>query len=375
MEKCNVCGKTTLLPEIIGKASVCKVCFMKTNGPLWRYRPYEKYEEAETQRNRTLENAKKQGYPEIVIEGINEFFDRQISGMKCCDVCGQSVQTLNELGKAKLCKKCFSRINSDVLKKTEYLDNDEVEKDRGDILKKVKKYHFPDFVKNEINNYFDSKLHKGQVFAIDGGKGQILRVYDSYCILITKTYFNEEEMSVKYAKLLRKNKLGGIVSNSAAQSLVRGFLTGGVVKAGMSLATNVAIGAAADAIAPVKENFFAMPGELYINYEEYDTVDFQKALEIGGDEQLGYLKFRNRTNASADLIFFFWSDYKVKEVYQYICEQINNVHNVINKRQSEIYLKTNESVADEILKFKQLLDMGAITEEEFVLKKKELLGI
>ncbi len=33
------------------------------------------------------------------------------------------------------------------------------------------------------------------------------------------------------------------------------------------------------------------------------------------------------------------------------------------------------SVADEILKFKQLLDMGAITQEEFDAKKKELLGL
>lgn len=33
------------------------------------------------------------------------------------------------------------------------------------------------------------------------------------------------------------------------------------------------------------------------------------------------------------------------------------------------------SAADEIMKYKQLLDMGAITQEEFDLKKKELLGI
>jgi len=36
---------------------------------------------------------------------------------------------------------------------------------------------------------------------------------------------------------------------------------------------------------------------------------------------------------------------------------------------------TQGSVADEILKFKQLLDMGAITQEEFDAKKKELLGL
>lgn len=33
------------------------------------------------------------------------------------------------------------------------------------------------------------------------------------------------------------------------------------------------------------------------------------------------------------------------------------------------------SLADELLKYKQLLDMGAITQDEFNLKKKQLLGI
>nr|WP_279592596.1 SHOCT domain-containing protein [Clostridium perfringens] len=33
------------------------------------------------------------------------------------------------------------------------------------------------------------------------------------------------------------------------------------------------------------------------------------------------------------------------------------------------------STADEILKFKQLLDMGVLTQEEFECKKKELLGL
>ena len=36
---------------------------------------------------------------------------------------------------------------------------------------------------------------------------------------------------------------------------------------------------------------------------------------------------------------------------------------------------TENSAADELLKFKQLLDMGAITQDEFDAKKKQLLGL
>jgi len=64
-----------------------------------------------------------------------------------------------------------------------------------------------------------------------------------------------------------------------------------------------------------------------------------------------------------------------------------NVNNIVNALQSAIDTaranssKTNTTIinqtsaADELLKFKQLLDMGAITQAEFDTKKKQLLGL
>lgn len=46
-----------------------------------------------------------------------------------------------------------------------------------------------------------------------------------------------------------------------------------------------------------------------------------------------------------------------------------------SKNQPVTQVVSSTSAADELLKFKQLLDMGAITEEEFNIKKKELLGL
>ena len=57
---------------------------------------------------------------------------------------------------------------------------------------------------------------------------------------------------------------------------------------------------------------------------------------------------------------------KTEEFYNLVMEKINNCKN------SE---KNNVSAADEIKKYKELLDMGAITQEEFDAKKKELLNI
>lgn len=55
-------------------------------------------------------------------------------------------------------------------------------------------------------------------------------------------------------------------------------------------------------------------------------------------------------------------------------EQENQVANQPLQGANSINPSAGVSVADEIKKFKELLDMGAITQEEFDMKKKELLG-
>ena len=57
---------------------------------------------------------------------------------------------------------------------------------------------------------------------------------------------------------------------------------------------------------------------------------------------------------------------------------MNELKNVINSVKNEIErptINSSSSTADEIKKFKELLDSGAITQEEFDAKKKELLGL
>lgn len=52
----------------------------------------------------------------------------------------------------------------------------------------------------------------------------------------------------------------------------------------------------------------------------------------------------------------------------------NYIENAISQRSKSSSVRS-ESIADEILKFKQLADSGVITQEEFEAKKKQLLGI
>ena len=58
----------------------------------------------------------------------------------------------------------------------------------------------------------------------------------------------------------------------------------------------------------------------------------------------------------------------MQEIYDYINER------VISLKSVEISTQ-NSSAADELKKFKELLDMEVITQEEFDAKKKQLLGL
>lgn len=61
---------------------------------------------------------------------------------------------------------------------------------------------------------------------------------------------------------------------------------------------------------------------------------------------------------------------KMKEVADYINKQINLYKNQKNNSSANI-----SSNADELKKFKELLDNGTITQEEFNEKKKQLLNL
>ena len=376
MAKCDVCGKNSLLPEKFGAINICKLCFMKTNGLLWKHQ-YERCEEAEKQRNKALENAHKYNFPQYVIIAINNFFENQISKMIKCDCCNQPVQHLQPLGNTKICKQCFSKLNNSAWKQTEYEDNEEVEKNRQKVLKNASKNGFSTAVIIEINNHFDSKIQKGLICSVNNYRGQKLKVYETHCILITTDSFDIEENSKEYGKALKScQPKESFISNSAAKSLARSVLMGGVVKAGINLATSAAINVAADALAPEKGIFKVIKGSYRLDYTDYDRIDFQKV----GDNNVGFIRFRNSSyngNPSEDIVFIFGSSDGKENAYNEITKWSTLVRQSNSSIKEELPTQygASLSVADEILKFKNLLDNGIITQEEFDAKKKQLLGL
>ncbi len=97
------------------------------------------------------------------------------------------------------------------------------------------------------------------------------------------------------------------------------------------------------------------------------------------EEELGFFKFCiNIGTETEDVFFFYTSDYDVQE---YAIEgAIRNIlskrkvadENPINDSENIVYI---DSIPEEINKLKKLLDIGALTEEEYNSQKKELLEL
>ena len=373
MTKCDVCGKSSLLSEKFGKVNICKVCFMKINGPFWKHQ-YAKNEDAEKQRCKALAAAHKQNFPQPVVSAINAFFMEQINAMKKCDACGQNVSNLQVLGEAQLCNSCYGKIsNNEAWKEDDYSENEEVEKNRKKVLKIATKYGYPASVIDGINKHFDSYIQVGLIDTVYG-KSQELKVFETHCVLETYGNFDDDEMAKQYAKLIRKGNQSGLISNNVVKAVVHGVMGGGILSAGMSLAKSAIIDAAVDAVAPERASFKVRKGKVALDYAIYDTVEFQKVVSVGFEDELGYMRFRCSQQPANEAVFFFTHNYAAEEMYNYICDRIDEY-----KRNSLIESikpqKEQISAADELLKYKQLLDIGAITQEEYSAKKKQLLGL
>lgn len=388
MEKCDVCGKKTLLPEVFDGFNVCKVCFVKINGPFWKH-SYKRYSDAEKNHQKALSNASKQNFPPDIISAIDMFFLNQMNGMVKCTCCKQLVNKLIDIENTSICEDCFSKINNSAWKEKEYLDNEQVETNRKQVLLIAQKNNFPMEIVNNINQYFDKKIQPGLICVVDGGVGQILKVYEDYCELITSNRFDLEEMSKRYGKALRHSKFSAnSFTKNAAKAMAFGVLIPGgtIVQAGVRAAASAAVTIAADMFLSGKSKLNIVKGNIVINYTRFEFADY---LPCGnGENDVGYIRFTHgQENLNNDIVFLFArNEKKAERAYEYIYSAVNSAQeakmnnkeaNVINNQTlvQNAQIVNNHSAADEIKKFKELLDMGIITQEEFNAKKKELLGL
>lgn len=118
-----------------------------------------------------------------------------------------------------------------------------------------------------------------------------------------------------------------------------------------------------------------------INYVDITAVQLKKPTKIlGGFVQFAYMGSTENTNRQAS----FFDVLNDENTFQFAENQfplIQQVVDFIDRRRGELKAAPNivaasqTSTADEIKKFKDLLDSGIITQSEFDAKKKQLLNL
>lgn len=116
-------------------------------------------------------------------------------------------------------------------------------------------------------------------------------------------------------------------------------------------------------------------GKKTLYYDDFTAVEFKENKLL----TYGYIQFnvpghkRNTASPISDeYSFSFGKDHQTiaKKIYEKILENKRK-----SKSSSGMTIINQSSAADEILKLKQLLDSGVLTQDEFDAKKKQLLGI
>lgn len=113
------------------------------------------------------------------------------------------------------------------------------------------------------------------------------------------------------------------------------------------------------------------------NKRAYGHTGFGKRVDLPLDSitAIGIGTFSSIAITTASGAIRFSMIKNCEEIYSFVSELLVERQNKIAATSTAIKQENPQSIADELKKFKELLDMGVISQEEFDAKKKQLLGL
>ncbi len=382
MKQCDVCNKNSLFPEKFGSATLCKICFFKAGGLVWK-RVYEKHSDAEKKQRYAIKKAQQQSFPQEIINELNNYFSAQMNKMVSCACCGQLVRQLHPIMNNNICAACLKKLNIAELKQDDYDDNESVERNRKHLLKIAQRNKFSQDIIDALNQHFDNEIQPDLIMTTYNQYAQKLKIYKTHCVLSTPSGFDHEEAFKEYNKILNSSSHSPEILFSAddfkllAKNVIKKGVINGTIKTGLSIAASGAFSSSTDNTTS-NNKFKIIEGDYTIDYIEYDCIDVQRA----NNNTSGYIRFRKSGfNTQSDhIVFLFTNECEDDDAFTALNKWATETRQAHIKRQEELAEQiarqgSTLSAADEIVKFKNLLDQGIITQEEFDIKKKELLGL
>lgn len=318
--------------------------------------------------------------------------------MAKCMSCGKTALLTSNFGNVILCKNCASLINVSAWSSRDFESMDEVVNQKNETLQKATTSNLPTAIINEITKFFDEYIDAGFVTTINGRAGQTLKVFSSYCIITTKNEGKQTELENMFYQFDDEDDdydNDEILSSDDKRNLVRGLMSGKLVQAGIGAAVSATLNQQEKEKQAEKKSHdrhkklarLISVGERRVDLRTIEDIEtFSKANTANG-----YLRFVKKgagANRLYNSEYFFFNNsipFETKKIKQKV-ESIKNILNeqIIsleyeqkNKKQAEkkTVQQSKPDVFEEIRKFKELLDEGIISEDEFNAKKKQLLGL
>jgi len=319
--------------------------------------------------------------------------------MEKCLNCGKTVLIKTCFGNETLCKNCDSLVNASSWNKRDFASMEDLLEKKNNALQLAKTNNVSERVVDAIEKYFDEYIKDGFVTSINGRAGQKLTIFENYCIVNTKSESAKTSLvNMFYQFDYDDDDDDDVLSVDDKLNLAKGVLRGGLIKTGIGVAMSAGLKQSAkEQQAEKKEREREKKLEKLIKVGDKKIL-FKDICDVetfsNSNTSNGYLKFIPSGVNPGELYecdYFFFNNsipFESKKIKQ----KVENVKKVLEEKIEKAVTEEKKKVAqevpkesetkmnddsrfDEIRKYKQLLDEGIITEEEFQAKKKELLNL
>lgn len=337
--------------------------------------------------------------------------------MAKCMSCGKTALFTTTFGNVVLCKNCGSLASVPVWNSREFLSMDDLINQKNDALQKATANNMPQGIVAEITRFFDEYINAGFITTIKGKAGQSLKVFSTYCIITTKNESKKAELENMFSDFEDEDddEDDALISSDDKRNLVRGLMSGKLVQAGIGAAISATLNQQEKEKVSEKKSRerhknvgqLISVGERRIDLRNMSGVEIYSSSSTSN----GYLKFIPKGVSSRHLYsceyFFFnnsipFESKKIRQRVEAIKGTLNELianadrevqmvmaqagqkkaemqkleqEEQVGKKVEQAATKNKLDVFEEVRKFKQLLDEGIISEDEFNKKKKELLGL
>lgn len=319
--------------------------------------------------------------------------------MVTCDACGKSSRFPETIGELTLCKMCSLKILAPMWKDSIYTSNEEVWRDRDRAIKLARRSEFPGPVVEVLEEYFNEQVVEGLVKIFDGKAGQSIAIFEDSFSIDTQRSFNADAALSAYRSLIAKSLTAGDEEQllaDATESIIMGMVSGRSFRKSAALA---GAGAFSEMMKNRAKVASSIPnpeirfGEWSWRYSYFS--DASLLLPASEDSEYGFIQLQKgkEPDPARDLVYFFkrsaFDEKELTFLFGLLCngidefaeERIQRKRAARRKREEgagsgeTVIMQPQDSAPEELMKWKQLLDVGAITQDEYDAKKAQLLGL